>query len=150
MARSVLDIVIKAARAGVLTVGEAREFLGHSNAHRVAIIDDKSLGKHACFYCGGPEGAQTFDDSRGHCSACGGPRTEKKPEVRRRWIEYGVESTPGTAVEQASSAFLQAADAAKEYGVAVDKLAAGFEEFKASFGADFAGEIMRMGTVRHG
>lgn len=69
MAKSVLDVVIRASSMGVLTINEAREQLG---------FIDKTMGaqqermKHACGFCHG----HTFDDTRGNCGACGGPRDQ--------------------------------------------------------------------------
>ncbi len=67
MSRSVLDIVIRAVGNRVLTVNEARQKLGLD-----AMSACGAGGKHDCGFCHGI----TFDDRRGNCSACGGPREQ--------------------------------------------------------------------------
>lgn len=50
--------------------------------------------KTTCSYCAGI----TFDDARGNCAACGGPRSSSR-------IEYSRSSARGTAVENKAQHF---------------------------------------------
>src|SRR5690242_9775190 len=101
MTKSILDTVIRVSRAGSMTPNEVRRTyeLAEYPAYAVAVLDQKQPEKHACFWCGGTDGALTVDDSRGHCSACGGPRSTRV--VKR--IAFSRESAHGTMIETLSN-----------------------------------------------
>jgi len=63
---------ITVAGAGGLVTADDFNNTVRDNFHGLYDKKDNEI-KHYCGYCPG----MTFDDSRGHCCACGGPRVEE-------------------------------------------------------------------------
>jgi len=69
---------ITVAGAGGLVTADDFNNTVRDNFHGLYDKKDNEI-KHYCGYCPG----MTFDDSRGHCCACGGPRVEASQEPAR-------------------------------------------------------------------